>query len=220
MLEHRLVVVARLALGDEFDFRPDVPLDKVPRRLAAAVQVDRRHQRLEDVGQERRRDARVRGHALAENEKLLHSQRFADLRARLPADDHRFDFRQVAFEVLRILVKEKLADDGAENRVAEKFQPLVGGQAMLRPRGVRQGRLQEQLVAKLIADAPLTIGQQGGQRGCGTNGLIVHAHAGSRQPPCGRGGKGVERRNYLFLAGKTRIVNHQEVGLPSVGDYV
>ena len=108
-------------------------------RGVAAVEIDGRHQRLEHVGQQRRRHAGMRGHALAQDQELLQAQRLADLGAGLPADDDRLDLRQIAFEILGILVEQQLADDGAQNGVAEKFQPLVRGQPVLAPGGVRQG---------------------------------------------------------------------------------
>ncbi len=54
---------------------------------------------------------------------------------------------------------EKLADDGAQNGVAEKLQPLVRGQPVLGARGVGQSGAQQRFVVERIADAPLTTGQ-------------------------------------------------------------
>ena len=72
------------------------------------------------------------------------------------ADHDRLDLRQVAFEILRILVEENLADDRAENRVAQKLQPLVGAQSVHGPGGMRQRGLQQALVLEDVADSLLT----------------------------------------------------------------
>ena len=103
----------------------------------------------------------MRRHPLAENQKLLHPQRLADLRARLAADDHRLDLRQVAFEVLGVLVKKQLADHRAEDGIPQKLQPFVGGQAVLGARSVGQGSLQQLDVVKLVADPLLAVGKEG-----------------------------------------------------------
>ncbi len=82
-------------------------------------------------------------HPFAQDQELLHSQALADLGAGLAADDDRFDPRQVALQVLRILPKEQFADDRPQDRIAEEFQAFVGSQAMLGPRGVRQRSLEQ-----------------------------------------------------------------------------
>ena len=92
------------------------------------------------------------GHPLAENQKFVEPQRLADLGAGLPADHDRLDLGQLPFEQIRVIVIENLADDGPENGVAEKLQPLVRRQPMLGPRGVRYGRQQERNIAKTVVN--------------------------------------------------------------------
>ena len=58
------------------------------RRLVVAIEIDGRNERLEYVGQQRRRHSRVRGHSLAKNQKLLEPQVGAQLGASRAADDH------------------------------------------------------------------------------------------------------------------------------------
>ena len=106
------------------------------------------------------RDRRAGRHPLAEDEELLHPQVLADLGAGLAADDDRLDPRQIAFEILRVLPEEQLADDGAQNGVAKEFQPFVGRQAVFGPRGVRQRGLQQMFVVKSVADPLFTTLQQ------------------------------------------------------------
>ena len=55
---------------------------------------------------------------------------------------------------------EQFADHRAEDGVAEELQPLVRGQAVFGPRGVRQGRQQQVLVLELIADPLLKLLQK------------------------------------------------------------
>src|SRR5580658_8338833 len=95
-------------------------------------------------------------HPFAQDEKLLHSQGFADLGAGLAANDDRLDPRQIAFQVLRKLPKEQFAYDCPQDRIAEEFQALIGSQAVLRPRGMRQRSLEQMLVVKRIADSLFT----------------------------------------------------------------
>ncbi len=135
-------------------------MDELPGRSFAAVQVDGRHKRLEDVGHQAAGNVRMRGHPLAQDQKLIQPQQTADLRARLPADDHRLDLGEIAFQVFGILPEEDLADDQAQNGVAQELQALVGGQAMQGARGVREGRTQQLLVLEHIAESFLTAGQQ------------------------------------------------------------
>ncbi len=121
-------------------------------------------------------------HPFAQNQKLLHPQRLADLCTRLPADDDRLDPRQVAFEVLGVLLEEDLADHRAEDGVAEELQPLVGGQAVFGPRGVRQGRQQQALVLEVIADPLLKLLQKGNLLGFGST-QVIHRHCATRHKP-------------------------------------
>ena len=123
----------------------------------------------------------MRDHSLAEDEKLLHSQRFADLRAGLSADDHRLDLGQVSLEILGILMKEELANHRPENGVAQEFQPLVGGQTVFGAGGVGQGGLQQILVRKTITDSLLAVGYQRCKRGKRT-GLFIAAHESTHRP--------------------------------------
>ena len=152
LLQQRLVVAARIAGRGRFDLRTEVREHEFARRLDAAVEIDRRDQRLEHVGQHRRRHGRMRRHPFAQHQKLAQPKRLADLRARLPADDDRLELRQVAFELLGKLLEQLLADDQAEDRVAEKLQPLVRRQPMIGPGGVRQRRVQQLRIAKPIAE--------------------------------------------------------------------
>ena len=74
------------------------------------------------------------------------------LRTGLPADDDRFEFGQIAFEKLGILVVEQFADHGPQDGVAEEFQPFVGGQTVLCSRSMGQGGPKEALVTETVAD--------------------------------------------------------------------
>jgi hypothetical protein len=85
----------------------------------------------------------------------LKAKGFAHPRARIAANDHRLDLRQLAFGVFRILKEQSLANDHSQDRVAEEFHPLVGGEPMLHARSVREGRLEQLRIAKGIRDSGL-----------------------------------------------------------------
>jgi len=173
LLQERLVVVGRFPLGGRLDLRPHVSLDEPSCRVHPAVEVDRGHQRLEHIGQQRRRHAGVGDHALAQDQTLFHAQGPAELRARLAADDHRLDLRQVPLQVLGKPVVEQVADDGAQDGVAEELETLVGNQAVLRAGSVRQRGPQKVLVAELVVDPPLAqikqLAQIFGRQGMGVD---------------------------------------------------
>ena len=112
-------------------------------RLHAAVEEDRADEALEDVGQDRGRGSLVRAHPLAHDQVLVEPSGSGDLGAGPPRHDDRLDPGQLPFLVLRELAKQQFADDRAQDRVAQELEPLVGGQPMVGPRGVRE-RLAEQ----------------------------------------------------------------------------
>ena len=87
-------------------------------------------------------------------------KRRTELGAGQPADDDRFDPRQVAFEVFGILVVENLADHRAQDRIAQEFQAFVRSQAVFGAGGMRQGRQKHALVLKFIADPLLQLVEQ------------------------------------------------------------
>ena len=168
LLQQRLVVAARIARGGRLDLRAEIRQDEFARRLHAAVQIDRRDQRLQHVRQHRRRHRRVRRHSFAQHEELAQAQRLADLRARLPADDDRLELRQVAFQLIGKLLEQLLADDQAQDRVAEKLQPLVRRQPVVGARGVGQRRVEQLRIAEPIAEPLLAALQPQGIVGIGS----------------------------------------------------
>ena len=110
-------------------------------------------QRFQHVGHQRGRHARVCRHAFAEDQKVVQGQCAANLRTRATANHDRLDLRQIAFQVFRIRLKQSLADDKAQDRVAKKFQPLVRFQAVqCAPRRGLAPPAQHRFIAKRIAD--------------------------------------------------------------------
>ena len=99
--------------------------------------------------------------------------------ARVAADDDRFDFRQLAFRVLWILVEQPLADDHPQDGVAEELHPLVGRQAVLHARGVREGGFEQPRVVEEIADLGLAGVEIGAAQFAGV-GRGIGAHRNGR----------------------------------------
>ena len=64
------------------------------------------------------------------------------------------DLGQVTFEIVGILEIEELADDRAQDGVAEKLESLVTSEPMVGPRRMRQGGHEQGLVLKLITNTP------------------------------------------------------------------
>ena len=58
-------------------------------------------------------------------------------------------------------MEQLLADDLAEDRVAEEFQPLVRREAMVGARGVRQRGFEDRDVLELVAQPALADSQAG-----------------------------------------------------------
>ena len=81
--------------------------------------------RFEHIRQQRRWQSGLRDHPLADNNELLQAKVLAHLCARLSTHHDRLDPRQFAFEIFRESPEEHLANDIAEDRIAEEFKPLV-----------------------------------------------------------------------------------------------
>src|SRR3954469_7952198 len=94
----------------------------------------------------------MRRHALAEHQKLAETQGLADLGTSLPADDDRLELSEIPFQLFGKLLKQLFADDEAQNRIAQKFEPLVGREPMIGPRRVRQRCLEELRIAELVPE--------------------------------------------------------------------
>jgi hypothetical protein len=77
------------------------------------------------------------------------------VRAHLAADDDALDARELALEILREAVEDRLADDDAENGVAEELEPLVRGEAVLGNAGVGEGAIEQRQVFEPVAEERL-----------------------------------------------------------------
>ncbi len=133
---------------------------KRPRRLDAAVEIDRRDQRLVAVGDERVLAAAA-GLLLAaaEDQELAEVDLLAEPRQRRRRHDRRLQLRLLPFVVLRELPEQHVGDDEAEHRVAEELHRLVVEHAaagvLVHARAVRQRVLEQAAIAEAVADAPL-----------------------------------------------------------------
>ena len=115
-----------------------------------AVEEDRPDDRLDHRGRERLGEGRLPEHALAEDEVSLEFERPGDLGARPSRDRGRLDLGHVAFEQCGIEIKDPLAGNHAENRVAEELHPLVAVEAMGRDRGVDKRSLEQRDIREVI----------------------------------------------------------------------
>ena len=159
LLEERFVIRPLRPARHLCDLRIHPPAHEPAGRLDPAVEVDRRDDRLEEIGKDRHRDGAVDRQPLADDEKLGEAEMLANPATRLAAHHHRLDARQISLERFRKDPVEGVADDEAENRVSEKLEPLVRGEAMGSPRSVRQGGKKDRFVAEGVAD-PLLAGDQ------------------------------------------------------------
>ena len=160
LLEERLVVGAHLPAHDLVNLRNQHPLDQRPDRLHAAIEVDRRDQRLEQVGEDRRRHRSILYRKpFSHDQEVDQLQLLTEPAAGLAAHHHRLNASQVSLERIGERAVEPLADEKSQNRVAEKLKPLVGGQPMLCPGGVRQGGDEQGRVAEIMSDPPLAFRQ-------------------------------------------------------------
>ena len=141
------------------DLRFHPPAHEPARRIDPTIEIDRRDDRLEEIGEDRHGNDAVDRQPLADDEKFGQAKLFADPATRLAAHDHRLDARQIPLERLRKNLVEGVADDEPQNRVAKKLQPLVRGEAMGSPRGMREGGKEDRLVAEGVAD-PLLAGDK------------------------------------------------------------
>src|SRR5262249_14361229 len=121
LLQERLEVAAVRALCHLLDLRAEVLEDERARRLETAVEIDSRHQRFKYVRQQARRHHRMQVHPFAEKEEVTEVEDAANAGTSSPADDHRFDLRQIAFLIVGEALKELFAGDEAEHSVAEKL---------------------------------------------------------------------------------------------------
>ena len=147
------------------DLGLEEPFHDGPHGLQPTVEVDRGHERFEEVGEHRRRDRAVDGEPLADDEEVGEAELLAEPAARLPAHDHRLDAGEISLERVRKQPEEPLAHQKAEDRIAEELEPFVGGQSVLGPGGVRECRDEQPRIAKHVADPPLALGDVG-RRAC------------------------------------------------------
>ncbi len=75
-------------------------MDKIAGECFATVEINGRGERFEDVGQEGGRNAGISRHTFAENQKIAEAELIANFGAGAAADDDRFDFGQIAFEII------------------------------------------------------------------------------------------------------------------------
>ena len=104
----------------------------------------------------------------------------AEPAARLAADDHRLDPREVPLERIRKQPVERLADEKPQDGIAEKLEPLVGGQAVLGPGGVGQGGHQQGGVTKHVSDPALALCHV--NAGLGWSPMLLSRHVNTVSP--------------------------------------
>ena len=98
-------------------------------------------------------------HALAQEKVIAQVEQLADAGAGAAADDGGLDLGHVAFVEIGKAREELLADHKAQNGVAKKLKTLVGGQAGVRARCVRQRGTQKFALAEAIPKGLLAVFQ-------------------------------------------------------------
>ena len=104
----------------------ELPLDERPRRLDAAVEIDRGDKRLVAIGDQRELLPSAGFlFAAAQNQVVAEPQLVSQPAERGGRHERRFQLRLLAFVVLRELAKEQVGDHEPQHRVAEEFERLV-----------------------------------------------------------------------------------------------
>src|SRR5262249_4274303 len=161
VLQLRLRVRGDRLPGHPLDLRLDEPQHEPLRLVPPAVQKDRRDQRLEHVGEHVRRDLAAGADALAQKQEAAQPLFPAELGARLAADDHGLDLRQVALLVVGELEVELFAGDQPQDAIAEELQSLVRCGASIRAGGVGEGGSEQFGSAESVADRVLAVVEDG-----------------------------------------------------------
>jgi len=152
LLEERLEVQRVLVLLHRDDLVVQVADAELPRLLEAAVEIDRRDHRLEDVGEERVRELASVRDALADLERVIEPEPLRLRREGVRGDDHRLDLGQLPLGEIIEEVEEELGHHEAEDGVPEELHPLVAGVVDRLDRGVGE-RLQEMVgILEGVAD--------------------------------------------------------------------
>jgi hypothetical protein len=156
LLQPGLEVVEPLEL-DGLDPLGEQALDDLDRRDEPTVEVDRREDRLERVGEDRWLGAAARLLlALAEHHPLADAELAGDLAQAGLAHDLGAGHAELAFPELRIPRHQLVAHDQVEDRVAQELEPLIVEMLPLFFVGnarVSEGLSQETGITKLIPDA-------------------------------------------------------------------
>ena len=126
--------------------------------LDAAVEIDRRDERLEAVGENRvLLPAAGLLFSAPEQHVAAEIDFFGQPRERRRRDDAGLHLRLVALAVGREPREQQIGDDEAEHGVAEELERLVvddaAGGVLVRARSVRQRVLEQAEVAELVVDA-------------------------------------------------------------------
>lgn len=118
--------------GDFLEVRQEVGGDERPGRLEAAVEVDGAEDRLEGVPEDRGARASAGEVFLAaEVEEVADADGAAFFGEDGLADEEGLDLGEVALTLVAVAFEEVLGDDEVEDGVAEEFEALVGGDALL-----------------------------------------------------------------------------------------
>src|SRR3954471_1529247 len=121
-----------------------------PRRVEAAVEVERTDQRFDDVPDDVFATRRaILARLLAKSELRRNPGFDADLPTRRARHEHREAVRQLAFGLLRKALLEPFGHDQSEHAVAEEFEALV---IVLAEARVGEGLLKQAGLLRLIPD--------------------------------------------------------------------
>ena len=136
VLEERLVVLLVLVLEDLVHLDLEGVEHERPGLLEAAVEVERGDDGLEGVGEDRLGEAALLLEAAPEDDEAFELQLLGLVGERGGRDDDRLHGREVAFLVPGKELVEVLADDVAEDGVAQELEALVAGQVLVLRRAV------------------------------------------------------------------------------------
>ena len=127
----------------------------------AAIQVERRDERLVDVFERRGKPTLVRPRlALAKDDAIGDALVIGDAREALARDERHLDAREPALVEVAILSEEIHGRDGAQDGIAQELEPLVVVERLLLVESgrMRDGRPEQRLVLEFVSENLLGLG--------------------------------------------------------------
>ncbi len=160
LLEEGLVVLLVGGGGEGQDVLVHMLEDEVFGGVVSAVDEECGDDGFEGAGGEGGGSFGAADHAFSDEEEVGESDGVGDFGAGAAGDDGGFEFGEVAFEVLGVELVEVVADDHAEDGVAEEFEPFIGVATVIGDGGVGEGFGEELVAKEAVAEDGFALGKE------------------------------------------------------------